>query len=132
FPLLAFDRSLCHSPRPMSQSECEVASLTVRLGAVAENYRTCRRLAGEAAVAGVVKADAYGLGAAEVTQTLAAQGCDTFFVARLEEGIALRPVAPEARIFVLDGVQKESAAALIAHNLAPVLNSLDDIALWSR
>ena len=71
----------------MIQSEQDVACLTVRLGAIAENYRICRRLAGDASVAGVVKADGYGLGATEVTRTLMANGCDTFFVARLEEGI---------------------------------------------
>jgi alanine racemase len=32
------------------------------LGAVASNYRQFQRMAGAAAVAGVVKADAYGLG----------------------------------------------------------------------
>jgi alanine racemase len=115
----------------MSQPEYDVACLTVQLGAIAENYRTCERLAGDAVAAGVVKADAYGLGAAWVTKALAARGCDTFFVARLEEGVALRPVAPAARIFVLDGARTETVAALKAHNLIPVLNSLDEIAAWS-
>ena len=48
---------------------------------------------GPAAVAAVVKADAYGLGAARVAPALADAGCDSFFVARLEEGIALRKLA---------------------------------------
>jgi alanine racemase len=116
----------------MSQAEYDVARLTVRLGAIAENYRTCRRLAGRAVAAGVVKADGYGMGAAPVARTLAAQGCGTFFVARLEEGITLRPVVPKARIFVFDGAREASVAALVTHNLTPVLNSLDEIALWSQ
>src|SRR5215472_4341416 len=115
----------------MGQSEYDVARLTVRLGAIQENYRTCARLAGRAAAAGVVKADGYGLGAIQSTRALLAAGCDTFFVARLEEGIAIRPVAPKSRIFVLDGARAESVPALVAHNLTPVLNSLDEIALWS-
>ncbi len=114
----------------MSSSEFDVARLTVRLGAVAENYRICGRLSG-AAVAGVVKADGYGLGAAEVTRALLAAGCDIFFVARLEEGIRLRPVAPQARIFVLDGARAETARALIDHRLTPVLNTLAEIAAWA-
>jgi alanine racemase len=115
----------------MGQSEYDVARLTVRLGAIQENYRTCARLAGRAAAAGVVKADGYGLGALQSTRALLAAGCDTFFVARLEEGIAIRPVAPKSRIFVLDGARAESVPALLANNLTPVLNSLDEIALWS-
>jgi alanine racemase len=116
----------------MSHSPTDLARLSVRLPAVASNYRLCRRLAGPAAVAGVVKADAYGLGMAPVARTLERAGCDSFFVARIEEGVALRPIVPEARIFVLDGVRTDSMAALLAHRLTPVLNSLDEIARWQR
>lgn len=106
------------------------ASLTVRLDAIVENYRTCGRLSG-AKVAAVVKADGYGLGAIRVAQALYAAKCDTFLVARLEEGIALRTALPDVRIFVLDGCLEESAAALIAHNLTPILNSLQQIESWN-
>ena len=77
----------------------DAARLTVRLDAIRANYRECQRLGGPAAVAGVVKANGYGLGAGAVTRTLSEAGCDAFFVARIEEGIAIRPLAPEARIF---------------------------------
>jgi alanine racemase len=115
----------------MSNADFESARLTVRLGAVVSNYHLCQRLAGPAAVAGVVKADGYGLGAVAVARTLAAAGCDTFFVARLEEGVQLRPIVPEARIFVLDGATPDSVPALITHRLTPVLNSLAQIAGWN-
>jgi alanine racemase len=108
-----------------------IARLTVRLGAVVENYRACRRIS-ETAVAGVVKADSYGLGMAPVARALADAGCETFFVARLEEGVALRPVVPRARIFVLDGVLSGNPGQLIDQRLTPVLNSLDEISSWSR
>ena len=42
--------------------------------------------------AAVVKANAYGLGAAPVARALAAAGCRMFFVATLDEGIALRQI----------------------------------------
>jgi len=113
-------------------TDYEASWLTVRLGAITANYKTFQSLAAPAAVAGVVKADAYGLGAAMVAPQLAAAGCNTFFVARLEEGIALRPLLPTARIFVFDGAAPEAVPALIAHRLTPVLNSLDEIAHWSR
>lgn len=115
----------------MNNTDFEAARLTVRLGAIASNYRVCQRLAGPAAVAGVVKADGYGLGAVSTTRTLADAGCDTFFVARLEEGIQLRPIAPQARIFVLDGAMPDSVPGLITHRLTPVLNSLGQIAGWN-
>jgi alanine racemase len=114
----------------MSHSDFPAARLTVRLGAVVSNYRLCQRLAGPAAVAGVVKADAYGLGAAAITSALARAGCDTYFVARVEEGVALRPLVPHARIFVLDGALGDTVPALIGFRLTPVLDSLVQIAAW--
>ena len=112
-------------------ADFEAARLTVRLGAVAANFKTAQRLAGTATAAAVVKADAYGTGLAAVALAVVQAGCDTFFVARLEEGLALRPLAPEARIFVLDGAQPDAVPALISHRLTPVLNSIAEIAGWS-
>ena len=118
-------------PAPMSEgSDFQAARLTVRLPAIVANYRTYRRMAGPTAVAAVVKANGYGLGAARVAPALAQAGCDSFFVARLEEAIALRKSVPQARIFVLDGADADAVPALISHRLTPVLNSLGQIAAW--
>jgi alanine racemase len=116
----------------MSESDFDVARLTVRLPAIVENFRHVERLAGPAAVGAVVKADGYGLGAEAVSRALANQaGCETFFVARLEEGVRLRPVVPKARIFVLDGAPPDAVPALLSNALTPVMNSLADIAAWN-
>ena len=120
----------------MSNAEAESresaqAQLTVRLGALAANYREVLRRAGPAAVAPVVKANAYGMGLAPVAHALAAAGADSLFVARVEEGIAVRELLPQARVFVLDGVAHGTASALLAHRLIPVLNSLEEVAEWS-
>ena len=130
-------RAGLHSPTPMDRpdepriADFEAARLTVRLGAIAANFKIAQRLAGTATAAAVVKADAYGTGLAPVVPALVHAGCDTFFVARLEEGIVLRPLVPEARIFVLDGAQSDAVPALISHRLTPVLNSIAEIAGWS-
>ena len=70
------------------------AILTVDLDAIRSNYRLLRQQAGKASVAAAVKANAYGLGADQVGPALAAEGCRHFFVAHLDEGIALRPHQP--------------------------------------
>jgi alanine racemase len=116
----------------MTDYDSESARLVIRLDAIVANYRTFQRLAGPAVVGAVVKADAYGTGAARIAQALASEAnADTFFVARIEEGIELRPVAPRARIFVLDGVTPDTVAPLLTYQLTPVLNSLAEIAVWS-
>jgi len=116
----------------MNYPGSESAQLIIRLGAVAANYRKFVQRCAPAAVAGAVKADAYGVGMTEVSRTLAGAGCNTFFVARLQEGVALRALQPSARILVLDGAQGTTAPALIAHSLTPVLNSLHEIDLWNE
>src|SRR5690348_5498390 len=105
-------------------------SVDIRLNAVVENYRLCQRLSGTT-VGAVVKADGYGLGAIPIARTIRERAhCDTFFVARLEEGVALRHALPNVRIFVLDGCPGDTASALIVHNLTPILNSLQQIEAW--
>ncbi|MGO4841891.1 alanine racemase, partial [Rhizobiaceae sp. 2RAB30] len=105
------------------------AILTVDLGAIRENYRRlAARLGGVARCAGVVKADAYGLGAAEVAPALAREGCLTFFVAHVEEGLVLRDVlGPEPDIYVLNGLPPGAEPDCAAARLAPVLNSLEQL-----
>lgn len=117
--------------RGEDEGDFEAARLTVRLDAIAANYRTYRRMTGPCAVAAVVKADAYGMGTQQVAPALSEAGCDSFFVARLEEGVALRKLVPDARIFVLDGAHPDAVPALITHRLTPALNSLAEIAGWS-
>ena len=79
----------------------------------------------------MVKADAYGLGAIPVSQALADEGCTEFFVAEVNEGIELREALPEVDIFVLAGAQPGTTEELIAHDLAPVLISAEQIERWT-
>jgi alanine racemase len=109
------------------------ARLTVDLGAVAENWRRLRGVAAPAEVAAVVKADAYGLGAARVAPALARAGCRAFFVARVAEGVELRRALPlDRRVLVLDGLAAGGAEACVEHGLVPVLNGPGDVERWRR
>lgn len=105
-------------------------TLTVNLAAIASNWLTLKAAYSGEEVAAVVKANAYGLGAAQVATALEAAGCHTFFVATLEEGIALRAALPDVRILVFHGVQAGEEFAFRTHRLIPVLNSPAQIARW--
>ena len=80
------------------------ATLSVELGAIRANYRLLPSRVGAAACAAVVKADAYGLDATAVASALAAEGCRQFFVAHLDEALALHPLLPAVEVFVLNGL----------------------------
>jgi alanine racemase len=101
--------------------------LRIDLGAVVANWRALGVRHG-ALVAAVVKADAYGLGAAPVARALRDAGCGFFFVAHLTEGLALREaLGAGPDVAVLNGFPPgaDEDAALL-----PVLNSLGDVAAW--
>ncbi|MGC2340752.1 MAG: alanine racemase, partial [Methyloceanibacter sp.] len=88
-------------------------------------------LSAPAECAAVVKADAYGLGMAEVAPTLAHAGCQTFFVATLGEAEELRALLPGATIYVLDGLLKDTGPVYRQLGLRPVLNSTEEIEEWA-
>ena len=110
------------------------ATLTVDLDAVVANWRTLAVRAPTASCGGVVKADGYGLGAGKVASALSGAGCRHFFVATIDEGIALRKSLPDdAVIVVFDGLMAaDTATEFDAHSLTPVLNSPGDIKRWSH
>ena len=110
------------------------ALLTIDLGAIAANWRGLRD-AGRVAsrhvdCAAVVKADAYGTGATVVGPRLVAEGCRQFFVAHIEEGIALRAVVPDLPICVLNGLLPGTEEDFVAHGLTPALNHLGQLNAW--
>ena len=115
---------------PAIPVEPALARLVVDLDALAGNYRLLRSLAPASAVAAVVKANAYGLGVAAVARALAAEGCDTYFVATADEALELRGILPGACIYTLGGVPDGAAAALAAAAIRPVLNSVEEARRW--
>jgi alanine racemase len=111
-------------------AEPTAARLTVDLDALAHNFHLMAREAGGAEIGPVVKADGYGLGAAQVARRLWAEGARSFFVARLAEGEALRAaLGPEraAAIHILDGFTRGAGPRLAAAALTPVICTLPQL-----
>jgi len=104
--------------------------LTIDLGALVSNWRALQSRAGTEAAA-VVKANAYGLGIEPAVTALAAAGCKSFFVAHLSEGVRARAVAPDATIYILNGLLPGSAGRYVAHDLSPVLGSAEELREWA-
>lgn len=113
------------------QTERVGALLEIDVDAIVDNWRLlCERHRG-GEVAAVVKADAYGLGAAAIAPPLLRAGCTHFFVATLDEGVSLRPLLPGATIAVLNGLSVGAGHEYVAHNLLPVLGSLAEVTAWT-
>ena len=106
--------------------------LNINLKKIVENYSTLKNLANNAIPAVVIKDDAYGLGAIETAQALYQTGCRHFFVAHASEGSQIRPLIPEASIFVLQGIGEDSYEIFLQHNLIPVISSLEMLRYWQQ
>lgn len=104
--------------------------LTVDLTALTENWKDMARRSGKARASAVVKADAYGTGIEDAGEALFMAGARDFFVATVDEGVTLRPYAPDARIFILSGVWPGTERRLFENDLVPVISSEEQLAFW--
>src|SRR5215831_8277784 len=104
--------------------------LTIDLAAIEANWKKLAGMTIPVECAAVVKGDAYGCGLDPVTRKLAKAGCRTFFVADVAEGRRVRAIAPEATIYVLNGLIPGSAQTFANDNLRPVINSTTELAEW--
>ena len=123
----------------MSAPDRSSPLLTIDLDAIARNWLALVARSGPATTPGaglvetaaVVKADAYGCGLEPVARTLWEEGCGTFFVATLAEGVTVRTLlADEADIFILNGVEGDSAREARARRLIPCLNAPHQVTAW--
>lgn len=115
----------------MSTADRAAAVLEIDLGAIVANWRLLCRRHPSGPVAGIVKADAYGLGARPVVAALYAAGCRHFFVAQLDEALAIRDLVPDALVAVLGGLIPGCERDHQHHNVVPALGSLTEIEAWS-
>jgi alanine racemase len=104
--------------------------LTINLAAIGRNYTKLQRQLGKVECRAVVKADAYGLGLAQVCPALFEAGCEKFYVATLEEALTLRKLLPTITIFLLHGMLPGQAEILARNRIVPVLNDFYQIELW--
>jgi alanine racemase len=100
--------------------------VVVSRGQIAHNYREVCLVAGpEIEVISVVKADAYGHGALEVSRVLLGEGARWLAVSSVEEGAHLRCGGiRDPRILVMGGFLGYESAAVLEYDLTPVVHSL--------
>ena len=100
------------------------------MSAIAGNWRRLAAL-GAADCGAVVKADAYGLGMTEVAPVLLKAGCRSFFVAFIDEAVALRQLLGAGpAIYVMCASRWDLPGLYAAHNLVPVISSGAHADMW--
>lgn len=105
--------------------------ITIDLPQIRANWRALAQRVAPAGCAAVVKADAYGLGAARIIPALYRAGCRNFFVATIDEARKAQGYTPGATIYVLDGILPGSAADIAAIGARPVMTGIEEARSWA-
>ncbi len=93
----------------------------VSLAALRQNFRTVANHVGSATVCAVVKADAYGHGAAECSRALQAEGAKWLGVTSLDEAIPLRDAGIESRILLMTGFWRGEENEIVRSHMTPTV-----------
>lgn len=97
-------------------------SAYIDLDALSKNFKLVKSLTKSSKIISVVKADAYGCGAIEVSKRLIKEGTDFLAVAFCQEAVALRQAGIKAPTLVLFHTEPQNA---VTYNLIPVVSSLN-------
>ena len=103
----------------------------IDLSALAHNLRALKERTGGRPVLAVVKADAYGHGAVQISRSLAELGAERLAVATPNEALELRRAGVELPIHILGSVLPEEAGALVGRGFVPTVSTLDEARLIS-
>ena len=105
------------------------AHAILNLEAVQHNLQMVRRLAPDAKIMAVIKANGYGHGLLRIAEAL--QNADAFAVARVDEGIRLRKAGIKNRIAVLEGFScAEELDELLLYQLDAVVHSFTQLEIF--
>jgi len=107
--------------------------LVIDVDAIVSNYQTLRSKLTKAYCAATLKANAYGLGIKKIAPALDKAGCQTFFVATLDEAVELRKILNSNRksILVLNGFLAGTGSIFKQYNITPVLNNFGQLEKWA-
>lgn len=105
----------------------------ISLSAIAHNLRLIRRAIGaKRKILAIVKANAYGLGAVEVSKALARMGVEAFGVTCSQEGIELREADIRQPILLLTGFWPGEERRILKYKLTPTIARLGQLELLER
>ena len=94
--------------------------------ALSDNYQRLSSFLGQAECSASIKANAYGVGIEFAAPVLWDAGCRTYFVAYLEEALALRSLLPDAVIYAFHGCAPDEFSVARDKRIRPVINASDE------
>jgi len=109
------------------------AYLEIDLGAIAHNVRTIRRIVGpQVRVLAIVKANAYGHGAVEVSKASLEAGASLLCVAIPQEAVELREAGITAPVLVLGPPDTQEAPVYLEHDIISTVSDVSHIEILAE
>ena len=98
------------------------------------NYDILKKRAGNSKIMSVIKGDAYGHGIQQCSDVLQKNGCNHFYVARLDDAINLRKKhKKKINIYLLSGtISKEICGYIKRYEITPIINNLKQLEIFKR
>lgn len=108
-----------------------VTRMEINLDHLVHNYHELTKYVAPAELVPVVKSEAYGHGAVQVSLALQAAGCRHFAVAMVDEGVQLRRARIAGEIMILGVTLPEQFEALAEFSLTPSLAGVEPMRAWA-
>lgn len=98
------------------------------------NYNILKKRAGNSEIMSVIKGDAYGHGIQLCSDVLTKNGCNHFYVARLDDAINLRKKhKKKINIYLLSGtISKEICGYIKRYEITPIINNLKQLEIFNK
>ncbi|NDB82698.1 MAG: alanine racemase, partial [Alphaproteobacteria bacterium] len=105
--------------------------LEIDLNIIKQNYLKLRELA-LCEVAATLKADAYGLGATQIAETLIEEGCKKVFASSIKEALQLKEQFKTLDVYFYNGFVAGEEEVIVRSNIYPVISNLYQIDLLNN
>ena len=107
--------------------------ILIDLDRIAGNMRAVKNMAGpQVTVAAVVKADAYGHGAAAIAPTLMENGAGLLAVANLAEALELKKAYPQYPVFIMGLTPDRLLPLVVEYGIIQTVDTLHQAQVLSR
>lgn len=104
----------------------------IDLAAIKHNLVEIKRVAGQAGIMAMVKANAYGHGMLEVSKICRQEKVDFFGVASLDEALTLKQEIEEIPILVLGYIPPSDALTVVAEDIRPCIFTTESAQVMSQ
>ena len=111
----------------MNFTDVKKTRAVVDLEAIAHNYNIAKKVCGNNRICAIIKADAYGHGAAAVAKRLDREGCDFYATATVDEALSLRENGIKGTVLILGYVLECYLESAISNGISLAADTFEHL-----